>query len=327
MSRAAAALITLLAAAPSALARKNPDPVLVGAIDTHVHTEEEYSMMGDGAMDVIELAKRARDKGMRGVVVKSLSFETATRAYLARKAVPGVEVFGGLSLSRSVGGMNPAAVEAFAKLDLPSAKMVWLAVLDSRAASERNGKGESFVPVARGGKLTPESIVTLDAIAKHKLSLATSHLGADEALLVVRAAAERKIPVVVTHAAQDPVGMSAEQMKEVAKLGGFIEHTALGPIKGPDTHLRNAFYKNQRRVSLEDTVKFIREVGAEQTILASDYGQALNGPAPDGLKAFILGLKELGIKGDEIGTMTRKNPARLLGLDEDEKKRADPRSR
>lgn len=117
--------VALVAATPPASAQQNPDPIRVGTIDTHVHTEEEYSMMGDGAMDVVELAKRARDKGMRGVVVKSLVFETATRASIARKAVPGVEVFGGLSLSRSVGGMNPAAVEAFARLDLPSAKMVF----------------------------------------------------------------------------------------------------------------------------------------------------------------------------------------------------------
>lgn len=102
------------------------------------------------------------------------------------------------------------------------------------------------MPVARDGKLTPESIETLDMIAKYKLSLATSHLGADE---------------------------------------------ALGPIRGPGTHLRNPLCREQRRVTLEDTAKFIREVGAGQTILASDSGQALNGPAPDGLQAFVLGLK------------------------------------
>ena len=131
---------------------------------------------------------------------------------------------------------------------------------------------------------------------------------------MVRAARERDIPVVVTHAAQDPVGMSVEQMKEGARLGGFVEHTALGPFKGPQTHLLHPFYRNQRRVTLEDTVRFIREVGPEQTILATDFGQSFSPQPPDGFKGFILSLKERGVTDAEIDVMTRRNPARFLGL-------------
>ena len=35
-------------------------------------------------------------------------------AYLVRKAVPGIEIFGGIDLNRSVGGVNPKAVERMA---------------------------------------------------------------------------------------------------------------------------------------------------------------------------------------------------------------------
>lgn len=124
-------LLTGLICSSAVRAQELPDPVLRGTIDTHIHTEEEYAVLGGGSMDMVELARRARDKGMRAIVVKSLFFETATRAYIARKQVPGIEVFGGISLGQSVGGMNPAAVEGFAKLGLPTAKVVWLAVFDS----------------------------------------------------------------------------------------------------------------------------------------------------------------------------------------------------
>ncbi len=299
---------------PALRAQENPDPLLTGTIDTHIHTEEEYAILDGGSMDMFERARRARDKGMRAILVKSLKFETATRAYLVGKQVPGIEVFGGISLDLSVGGANPEAVSALAKMKLPSMKMVWMPVFDSKAGVQRSGQNRKFAAISEGGKLLPNVLATLDTIAKHSYSVATSHLGADEALLVVRAARERNIPVVVTHAVQDPVGMTMEQMKEVARLGGFIEHTALGPFKGPQTHLHNPFCRNQRQITYEETVRFIREIGAEHTILATDFGQSFNPIPPDGFKGFILSLKERGITDAEIDLITRRNPARLLRL-------------
>ena len=37
----------------------------------------------------------------------------------------------------------------------------------------------------------------------------------------------------------------------------------------------------------------------------------------EGLRIFILGLMSLGITREEIDTMVRKNPPKLLGLDEE----------
>lgn len=92
------------------------DPILQGTIETHAHSEEDNASLGGGSMDMIEMATRARNKGMRAIVVKPMYFETATRAYLATKAVPGIEVYGGITLNRSLGGMNAAAVDGFALL-------------------------------------------------------------------------------------------------------------------------------------------------------------------------------------------------------------------
>lgn len=80
-----ASLLLAIISSPVAWVQEIPDPVLQGTIDTHIHTEEEYAILDGGSMDIIELARRARDKGMRAIVVKSLKFETATRAYIARE--------------------------------------------------------------------------------------------------------------------------------------------------------------------------------------------------------------------------------------------------
>lgn len=86
--------------------------MLIGAIDTHIHNEEGYAILEGGSMDMIDLARRARDRGMRAIVIKSLTFETATRAYIIYKQVPGIEVYGGITLDLSLDGMNADAVSA-----------------------------------------------------------------------------------------------------------------------------------------------------------------------------------------------------------------------
>jgi Family of unknown function (DUF6282) len=81
------------------------DPALAGAIDLHAHHDpDSYPRDLDG----FEVARLARDRGMRGIVLKNHWTETAGLAYLARKyATPGFEVFGAVTLDTAVGGVNP----------------------------------------------------------------------------------------------------------------------------------------------------------------------------------------------------------------------------
>src|SRR5579863_461523 len=83
---------------------------LTGVIDFHAHCDPDSVPR---SIDAIDLARLARQRGMRGLVLKNHFDPTATMAYIVRKEVPGIEVFGGLVLNRSVGGVNPAAVEHF----------------------------------------------------------------------------------------------------------------------------------------------------------------------------------------------------------------------
>ena len=73
--------------------------------------------------------------------------------------------------------------------------------------------------------------------------------------------------------------------------------------------------RNWKHVSTAAYAATIREVGVEHFVLASDLGQYLNPIHTDGLKAFILGLKEKDFSDQEIRTMTSATPAWLLGLE------------
>ena len=86
---------------------------MVGAIDIHVHSAPDSTPR---SIDAIDLARLAKSRGMRGLVLKNHYEPTASLAYIVRKEVPGIEVFGGIDLNLSVGGMNSNAVEHMAAI-------------------------------------------------------------------------------------------------------------------------------------------------------------------------------------------------------------------
>ena len=82
---------------------------LNGVIDIHAHSDPDSTAR---SIDAIDLAKLAKARGMRGLVLKNHYESTAALAYIVRKEVPGIEIFGGIDLNLTVGGINPAAVGA-----------------------------------------------------------------------------------------------------------------------------------------------------------------------------------------------------------------------
>src|SRR5205814_8883626 len=74
----------------------------------HAHTDPDSRPR---SIDALDLAKMAKARGMRWLVLKNHFEPTAAQAYLVRKEVPVLAVFGGIDLNLTVGGINPAAVE------------------------------------------------------------------------------------------------------------------------------------------------------------------------------------------------------------------------
>ena len=71
-----------------------------GLIDFHTHAAPDVF---GRAVDDDELASLAATREMEAVVFKSHVTITADRAWLARKHVPGVKIFGGVTLNRAIG--------------------------------------------------------------------------------------------------------------------------------------------------------------------------------------------------------------------------------
>jgi Family of unknown function (DUF6282) len=294
-----AILLALLLAfgAGVSLAQENP---LVGVIDIHAHSAPDSTPR---SIDAIDLARLAKSRGMRGLVLKNHYQPTASLAYVVRKVVPGIEVFGGVDLNLSVGGMNPSAVEHMALTTGGYGRFVWMSTFDSEAQVRYSKEDRPFVRLAQNGQLLPQTKQVIALIAKDNLVMATGHPTAEEALMMIREARAQGVKhMVVTHAMIEPIHMSDAQMLEAAKMGAYIEFVYNGLIGA------------SKEFEFKDYARAIRYVGAEHCILSSDMGQPTNPLHPDGLVLLFDGLKREGITQAEIDRMAKENPARLLGL-------------
>jgi ABC-type molybdate transport system substrate-binding protein len=276
------------------------NPVLRGAIDIHVHTEPDSRPR---SVDAIEAVQQAKATGMRAVVLKNHYEYTSGLAYIAGKQVPGVEVFGGVDLNLTVGGINPAAVEYMAATTGARGKLVWMSTFDAENQVRFSKENRPFVSVSKNGELLPATKTVIASIAKHGLVLATGHVAPEEGLMLVREAKRQGVQhMVVTHAMNDPIRMSIAQMQEAAKLGAFVEFVG-GNVGDADGKAR-----------MDRFADAIKKIGPEFCILSSDLGQKGNPLPTEGFAAFLGAMKAHGLTDQDIDRMARRNPAQLLGL-------------
>jgi len=302
MRRMIGASVLASAVVAIGLAQGTPTPAgtLAGTIDVHVHS---YPDDRPRSIHAIDVAKLAKSRGMRAIVLKNHYESTAGTAYLVRQVVPDLEVFGGIALNLTVGGINPAAVDHMARVTGGWGRMVWMPTFDAENQVRFSKETRPFVSVSKGGALLPEVKTVIGLIAKHGLVLATGHSAPGEGLMLLREGRQQGVrQMIVTHAIQAPVLMDVAQMKEAASLGAFIEFVGGSP-EGEGAAAR-----------MDGIAAAIRQVGVASSILSSDLGQQGNPLPPDGFGAFIEALRARGFGDRDLDVMAKQNPARLLGL-------------
>ncbi len=273
---------------------------LRGAIDIHVHGDPDNVPR---SLDGLEAARFAKDKGMRAIVLKNHFDPTAGLALLARKAVPGIEVFGGVDLNLPVGGMNPHAVEHMARVNGGWGRLVWMSTFDAENQIRTNKSNAPYVRVSQNGVLLPETKAVIAAIRKHNLVLASGHVSAQEALLMFEEGQRLGVRgMVATHGMSTPTSLTVEQAQRAVQLGAFIEFTS-GTLAAASAQAK-----------IDRFADDIRKVGIEHAILSSDLGQAGNPLPADGFATFMEALRKKGFTDQELDQMAKQNPARLLGL-------------
>jgi len=281
---------------------------LSGVIDFHAHSHPDSRPR---SIDALALARLAKERGMRGIILKNHFEPTGQIAYVVRKVVPGIEVFGGVVLNRAAGGINPAAVEEMAALEGKFGRIVWMPTFESENYLRRAGSDAPFVRTSVNGKLIPEVGEVLGVIAKNDLILATGHISPDESLTLIRDARKAGVNrIIVTHAAT--LDMTIPQMKEAAQSGAYIEFVFNALFEAnPPGKRATAGLTGQ---SIKGYAAAMRAVGVDHCIISSDLGQVGNRLHPDGMLAFFTLLREQGFSEADVNQMAKTNPATLLGI-------------
>jgi hypothetical protein len=289
-----------------------------GAYDTHIHVAPDVM---ERRIDDVDLARRCLEVGIAGFVLKSHYVPTAERASVVRKAVPGVDALGAITLNASVGGLNPVAVEIAAR---QGARVVWMPTVDS--ANQRQSRAqmpEGATPpmwaavqddlrdlgmepdavdvVDDRGRPTKGCLDLITLVARHDMTLATGHLASDEIVTVVDAAVDAGVrQVVVTHPEFTSQRLSVEVQQRLARRGALLERCFTTPHTG--------------KVSWEKMIANIRATGPENSVVSSDLGQPFNPPVEDGLALMADHLLGAGFAEDEVVAMTRTNTLRVAGV-------------
>jgi len=293
------------------------DELLQGAVELHAHAYPEFSLRMRGRVNDIQWAELARAAGMKAIVMKSQVFPTVERAQLVRKVVPGIEVFGGITLNHPMGGLNPVAVEVAAEL---GGKLIWMPTWGSKNDLSKSQfyltrmKGfikslnsvvpgpEQGIEILEAGKLKPVVKEIVQIARDHRMAISSGHISVQESLVLVEECTKQGVPFMLAHPFSRSVGASIEEQKEVAKRGGYVEHCFITAMP------------MHQRLELSKIVEAIREVGPAQTVLTTDAIQTWNPPPPELMRMYVASLLYLKMEEDLIAKMIKENPAKILGL-------------
>jgi hypothetical protein len=290
-----------------------------GAVDYHIHIAPDFV---DRRITDIALARRCLETGQAGFGLKSHYTSTAERAQVVAEAVPGVTVLGAITLNRSVGGMNPLAVEIAAR---EGARIVWFPTVSSVneqhevLQADPNGKVPVWVrfelslreaglacepvPVVDdAGELLAQTREVLDVIARHDMVLCTGHLSRNEIFTLVDGAVQAGVrQIVITHPEFPSQNVPASDQVALAERGALLERCFTTTYTG--------------KAPWERFFEATRAVGAERTLWSTDLGQMFNPPVEDGMALMADRFLEAGFTEEEVVTMAVTNTRRLAGLE------------
>jgi hypothetical protein len=294
--------------------KKRIDAILHNAIDPHVHSGPSIARR---SLDHLELVRQMSEAGFAAVVTKDHDYAGVATAALITAHFPELrpKIFSGIVLNNVVGGMNPYAVEHTAAM---GGKIVWMPTLAaenhlrwektavwSHPASTTKMRAASAVPVLDAqGKVRDDVKEVLDIVARNDMVLASGHIHVSETWLVFEEARRRGVDRLIFTHPEDIVGASLNDVKGIAAMGAFVEHSL-------------AMFLGKKELPGRTPADLHRQIdagGIDSTILCSDLGQVGSDSPLRGFQRGVEMCMDLGYADADIHKIVSTNAARALGL-------------
>lgn len=287
------------------------DNLLIGAVDLHVHSGPSTMAR---QLDHFEAVEQAAAAGMRGILFKDHHYSVAPFIPIMDRTLGhlNVEMFGGLVLNNTTGGLNPFVVDAQLKM---GAKLIWMPTAQSanhirsshgktRLASNVQLKRPPGITVVDAyGDLLDVVKEILDSIAEFDAILSSGHLHISEIWTLFTEAKKRGVKRLLINHPMYGLHFTYKDIQELAEMGAVVEQSACLYV---DCRF-NVFTPTELKEHIE-------AAGVANSSIGSDLGQVDN-PAPvEGLRQAIKLCLALGFSEDDVRLMVRDNPARLVGL-------------
>ena len=292
------------------------DKILKGAVDPHVHSGPSIAPR---AIDHLDLVRELSEAGFAAVVTKDHDYAGVATAQLITRHFPefATRIFSGIVLNNVVGGINPYAVEHTAAM---GGKTVWMPTLAAEnhlrweknasfahPASTSKMRHATAVPVLDANKKVLDSVKeVLDVIARNDMLLASGHLHVSETWVIFEEAKRRGVKRLAFTHPEEIVGASLNDVKGIAAMGAFVEHSICMFLEGSKFKVANA----------EDLRHQIEAAGVEQTVICSDLGQVGVFSPLEGFRRGVALCMDLGYSDDDIHKMVATNASKMLGLDQ-----------
>ncbi|KOG59834.1 hypothetical protein ADK77_38395 [Streptomyces antibioticus] len=256
--------------------------------DVHVHAAPDV-LDRIGFDDQIGAGYAAA--GYSGFVLKAHHESTVGRASALSRS-SGLEVVGGITLNRAVGGINPAAVLSALST---GGRVVWFPTADAHTQEaarlprlgdldERLDRSVLCVPpvLPADDSAVKDISLVLDLIAEHDAVLCTGHVSGEECRWLLDQAQARGIGrFLLTHPSYTVPGMRVREIAELAERGAHVEITAYQLLHQPGmTAARLAA---------------VARAAGPRLVLASDAGQPDSPEPPAALEQLISALAAEGL--------------------------------
>jgi len=290
---------------------------LEGAIDCHVHA---CPHLNGRSADVFEAVRDAAAAGMKAIGLMDNFQNSSGIAALAMRELGhlGVEVFGGVILQPTAGGVTAEAAQTAIGYGYgpgTGARFVSLPTHHTRHVALKEGRTGAYLDstfqVPEDGTIPEEVLKILDLCAEHDVVFDCGHVSGPEAVHLCEAARERGVKRIRTHCGR----YTEDIIQTITGLGGYAEFSFFLLSHATQVGLTHVDEEKHKIAgeSINNLVPRIRAAG-DKAIVSTDAGVFLLAPPAETFREYLMLLECAGFSESELRRMTTKNPTDLFRI-------------